>query len=237
MNSAGLVYGTITTTDTYTFTVTVSNTAGEDTREFTLSVKAAVVAPKITTAQDLGTYVHGGSFDKKIEATGTTPITWSETGLPSWLTLNSETGEITGKAPDKTGETSFTVTATNAGGKDSRKFTLNVKAVPIPTSAPTISTDKLPDGKEGVAYNVTLEAGGTSPITWSATGLPDGLTLTAAGKLTGSPKANGTFTVIVTAANSVGSDVKTFTYSLKKTTVGFEASPTEDHDHRAPERD
>ena len=216
MNSAGLVYGTITTTDTYTFTVTVSNTAGEDTREFTLSVKAAVVAPKITTAQDLGTYVHGGSFDKKIEATGTTPITWSATGLPSWLTLNSETGEITGKAPDKTGETSFTVTATNAGGKDSRKFTLNVKAVPIPTSAPTISTDKLPDGKEGVAYNETLEAGGTSPITWSATGLPDGLTLTAAGKLTGSPKANGTFTVIVTAANSVGSDVKTFTLEIAK---------------------
>jgi len=55
---------------------------------------------------------------------------------------------------------------------------------------PNITTDSLPNGTVGVnGYSTTLAAsGGTAPYTWSATGLPGGLTLSAAGVLSGKPQ-------------------------------------------------
>ncbi len=214
ISTAGLIYGTVTTADSYMFTVTASNTAGEDARNFTLTVEAAVVAPVITTAQDLGTYEHGGDISKKIEATGTSPLTWTAAGLPSWLTFDAETATLSGKAPDKTGETSFTITVANSAGKDSRKFSLKVKSTAAEVTAPTIKTASLPDGTSGAIYNATLDADGTSPITWTASGLPDGLTLNTSGKLAGVPKVGGIFTVNITAGNSAGNDSKEYTLTI-----------------------
>ena len=44
--------------------------------------------------------------------------------------------------------------------------------------------------------------GGTTPYSWSATGLPTGLNLSAAGALGGTPNSAGTFSVTVTATDS-----------------------------------
>ncbi|MBQ3399270.1 MAG: putative Ig domain-containing protein [Synergistaceae bacterium] len=218
MSSAGLVYGAVMTTGAYSFTVTVSNAGGEVSRTFTLTIIPAVIPPSITTAQDLGTYGYDEGFERTIEATGTEPITWSASGLPSWLDLDSETGEISGITPSKRADASFTVIATNSAGKDSRKFTLTVKGNPAPAIPPTISTDALLKGTVGTAYNFTLEAGGTTPITWTAEGLPDGFTLNPSGKISGSPQTRGTFEVKITAANSAGSDSKTFTLEIEQNT-------------------
>ena len=214
ISTAGLIYGTVAAADSYIFTVTASNTAGEDARNFTLTIETAVVAPVITTAQDLGTYEHGGDISKKIEATGTSPLTWTAAGLPSWLTFDAGTATLSGKAPDKTGETSFTITVANSAGKDSRKFSLKVKSTVAEVTAPTIKTATLPDGTVGAIYNATLDADGTSPITWTAAGLPDGLTLNTSGKLAGVPKVGGIFTVNVTAGNSAGNVSKEYTLTI-----------------------
>jgi hypothetical protein len=77
----------------------------------------------------------------------------------------------------------------------------------------TITTATLPNGSVGTAYSQTLAAaGGTGTITWSisAGALPTGLTLSAAGSLTGTPTAAGTFNFTLQVADS-GSPARTAT--------------------------
>lgn len=85
--------------------------------------------------------------------------------------------------------------------------------------APTITTTTLPNGTVGTAYNQTLIADGTAPITWRITdgSLPDGLSLSEDGVLSGTPTAETAekdFTFTVTAENSAGSDDKKFTLTI-----------------------
>ena len=212
--STGEISGIPTSSGAFTFTLTASNSAGSDSRTFMLTIESVAGAPMITTPQDLGTFQHLQDVSVQLEATGATPITWTAMGLPSWLTFDAESATISGTTPSRSGETSFTVVAANAAGKDSRKFTLKVKSSTSEITAPSITTASLDDGKAGELYNVTLDATGTSPLTWTATGLPDGLTLNTSGKLTGVPKVSGTFTVVVTAENSVGNDTKEYTLTI-----------------------
>ena len=92
--------------------------------------------PKITT-----TSLPYGEVDKNysqpLAATGNDTITWSSSDLPEWLTLDSN-GTISG-TPTAAGASTFTVTATNDSGSDSKAFTLTVTASTGPTTY-TIST-------------------------------------------------------------------------------------------------
>jgi hypothetical protein len=73
-----------------------------------------------------------------------------------------------------------------------------------PPSAPlTISTTSLPAGTVGTAYSATLAAtGGVSPYTWSASGLPAGLSISSAGNISGTPTASGNFSASITVLDS-----------------------------------
>jgi hypothetical protein len=65
-------------------------------------------------------------------------------------------------------------------------------------AALTVTTTALPDGAPGTAYSTTLEAsGGTPPYTWQVTDgtLPDGLTLSPDGTLSGTPTTAGPYDV------------------------------------------
>ena len=86
------------------------------------------------------------------------------------------------------------------------------------TVTPKITTDSLPNGTVGEFYTATLEATGNN-ITWSASGLPDGLTLNSDGTITGTPTEEGTSTVTVKAENSAGSTSKDYTLIIKPATV------------------
>ena len=80
-------------------------------------------------------------------------------------------------------------------------------ATTAPTAVPpAITTNVLPIGTSGVAYPATTLAatGGTSPDTWSATGLPPGLRLSTSGVLIGTPTQSGDFAVTFTVKDSTG---------------------------------
>ena len=91
--------------------------------------------PTITTSS-LSNGTVGIGYSTTLAAEGTAPITWSVTGgsLPEGLSLDASTGVISG-TPTAEGGSTFTVTAANAYGSDSREFTLNIdKPVVIPVT-------------------------------------------------------------------------------------------------------
>lgn len=131
-----------------------------------------------------------------------------EIGTDETLTIGKD-ASLT--VPDET-------TLTN-NGTIINKGTLTGDVGGIGTVTPKITTDSLPNGTVGTAYNQTLIADGTAPITWSVTGgsLPDGLSLSEDGVLSGTPTAETAekdFTFTVTATNDAGSDSKEFTLTI-----------------------
>jgi len=130
-------------------------------------------------------------------AGGIAPYAWAETGLPAGLDL-STTGRITGTpAVAATSIVTVTVTGTTAVAV-TRSFALHVAPTPL-----AISTPALPEGVVTVPYTATLAAiGGTKPYSWSATGLPAGLTLAATGTITGTSATAGTTTVSITVTDA-----------------------------------
>jgi len=69
---------------------------------------------------------------------------------------------------------------------------------------PTVNNPGAQTGTVGVAASLKLSAsGGTAPYTWSATGLPPGLSInTSTGQITGTPTTAGSYTVTATATDS-----------------------------------
>ncbi len=70
--------------------------------------------------------------------------------------------------------------------------------------------EQAPQGTVGIAYNTVLTVtGGTSPYSFSGSGLPGGLTLSkTAGSIAGTPTASGTFPVTVTVNDSASNQVQ-----------------------------
>jgi hypothetical protein len=66
-----------------------------------------------------------------------------------------------------------------------------------------ITTTSLPEVKVGDYYEKTIEAtGGQPPYNWGANGLPDGLSCTIAGVISGIPTVSGSFNVTINVTDS-----------------------------------
>jgi hypothetical protein len=78
---------------------------------------------------------------------------------------------------------------------------MSVTWTPV-TVAPTITSTAPPaTGTVGVPYDHTCAATGTTPVTFSATGLPTGLSISSSGEISGIPEEAGLFNGTITAAN------------------------------------
>jgi hypothetical protein len=172
-----------------------------------VSLSPAATPPSITTAS-LPNGTVGQSYSGSVAATGgTTPYTWSATGLPAGLSLDSSSGAISG-IPTASGTSTVTVTVTDANGlTDSATLSLMVAtSSPAPLS---VTTTRLPNCHLGKPYSATLAAtGGTAPYTWSTTDpgdFPPGITLNSDGTITGTDSTQrGTFAFTVTATDASG---------------------------------
>jgi len=96
----------------------------------TLTITAANVAPTITSANNTSV-VHGTGGTFTVTATGTTPITFSLSGQPAGVSINSTTGLISIASGTAVGTHNFTITATNAAGTTTQNFALTVTAQPV----------------------------------------------------------------------------------------------------------
>ena len=103
----------------------------------------------------------------------------------------------------------MTVGAINGGGTGTKALTITVTvAAPVVSSAATAS------GKIGTAFSYQITASGT-PTSYSATGLPAGLTInTATGLISGTPTTAATTAVTVGASNAGGTGIKALTITV-----------------------
>ncbi len=161
--------------------------------------------------------LHDGQVQQSYQATilvsgGSALYSWSIAAgsLPTGLTLNSATGQITG-TPNQSGTFPFT-----AQVKDSLNATATTNlSIAISPSALAVMTSSLPNGVVGVVYPATnlTASGGTPPYAWSvttaATTFPPGLTLGSTGQITGTPTAAATFNFTVQVTDSVNSTATT----------------------------
>src|SRR6266576_2472902 len=161
--------------------------------------------------------LHDGQVHQSYQATilvsgGSALYSWSIVAgsLPTGLTLNSATGQITG-TPNQSGTFPFT-----AQVKDSLNATATTNlSIAISPSALAVMTTSLPNGVVGVAYPATnLTASGvTPPYAWTlasaASTFPGGLTLGRLGGISGTATTAGTFNFTVQVTDSVNSTATT----------------------------
>ncbi|HKE21036.1 MAG TPA: putative Ig domain-containing protein [Bryobacteraceae bacterium] len=203
LSSAGALSGTPTKAGTFTIPVAVV-----DSNKATANGSFSITISGITiTTASLPNGVVGTAYGGAMAATGGIgALTWSASGLPASVAL-SPAGNF-GGAPTATGTSSVTVTATDsAGNTASKTYTLTVTNLVLTITA----SGPVPAGTVGTGFSLGFSAsGGASPYTFSATGLPAGLTISStSGTISGAPTAAGTSSVTVTVTDSTGATAST----------------------------
>ena len=158
--------GVVTAVAGGTAVITATTHDGLFTATCTVTVNAPDAAPSITT-DTLPDGKVGEAYSQTLTATGTAPITWSiDGGLPAGLSLNADTGEISG-TPTAEGTATFTVKATNSAGSNTKELSITItKAAPAEHTI-TVTTEG-----NGTASASHAKAAAGTTITLTAT--PDG---------------------------------------------------------------
>ena len=182
--STGLISGMPTSvTASNSYVITVTNTTGgfrvcSTTRTYTFAVNCptASITPATIPNATLNT-----AYSQQLTQTGVTgAVAWLVSpALPAGLTIDMNTGLISGTATATTTTANYVVAATNGTCGTTRTYAFAVNAVPCPTII--ISPPSLLDPIINVPYSQQLtQTGLTAPVTWSvAPAFPPGITLGA----------------------------------------------------------
>lgn len=160
----------------------------------TVTAGAATLAIVSDTSADAA--VDDDFYAALIVAGGRAPYAWEATGLPHGIVLTAD-GKLVGK-PTAEGTYRIHVKATDA---DKRTAEADITITVAPALA--ISSEPLPRAVTGDDYLTSLTAtGGTAPYTWTAIGLPDGITLDSDGTLSGTTATLGNHHVSLEVTDS-----------------------------------
>ncbi len=219
-------------TDIKSATLTVTTLDGQ-------SIEVALSGGEIITAdpiviEQLATQnnTEGDAISLSVVARGGTgDLIYSAENLPLGISINDNSGEITGTLQDGSNG-SYTVTVTvedSEGVQEEMTFTWNVSTKPVELSSVANQVND-----EGDVISVQIIAnGGSGTYNYEATGLPSGITLdTDNGLITGtiasgaaSAVANGMYTIVVSVSDGAGgSDEISFTWKVNNPFTNFAPS-------------
>jgi hypothetical protein len=207
-SSTGVISGTPGPQGTFSFTVTVTDSAGATkTAAFTIAV---TIGPLQITSVALPSGNATIAYTTQLTASGgVLPYTWMPVGqIPAGFVVLSN-GTLSGVYP-QFAVLSFPVRVVDGQG-DTADALVGLKINPAPL---VISPATLPGGTAGGAYTPALSAtGGVPPFTWTAS-LPAGLTINpATGAISGASLVGGPQTLVVTVTDITGIST-TITYSV-----------------------
>lgn len=164
--------------------------------------------PSITSATSIAATVDS-PLAYFITATNSPTSFQVTSALPTWLTLNTRSGLLTG-TPPADGTTDVDVTATNFIGV-SVPQTVTITATTPPPGSPAITSSTNATGTLGQAfsYQITATNAPTAYAIDGSTPLPPGLSLnTVTGLISGTPNAIGVTSVLLQATNAVATTGK-----------------------------
>ena len=192
----GTLSGTPTTAGDYSMLATVTDSESPPVtvgNAIVLHINPAGPAPLVidTTSAPAGGV--GTPLSDPFSAHGgTAPYHWSATALPPGLTVSS-VGVLSG-TPTAGGDYSIHVTLTDSASP--QNTATGSVAIHINLAALVIDTTSVPPGTIGVSLSDVFSAhGGVFPYIWSATSLPPGLAVSAAGVLSGIPTTAGNYSI------------------------------------------
>lgn len=203
-SSSGIISGTPTSLGTVNGAISATNGAG--TANAALAITVVSGPPGITSP--LGAQATlGQPFNYQITATNS-PTSFTASGLPAGLSVNTTTGLISG-TPTTAGTSNAGITATNVVG--SGTATLVITVVP---PAPVITSTLTATGFQGAAFSYQITAT-NNPASYNATGLPAGLGVSpSTGVISGTPTSTGTASVTISASNAGGTGSATLTITV-----------------------
>ena len=165
------------------------------------------------------------------------------TALPAGLSWSASTRTISG-TPTGTGNTTITWTArdsdsdTRNSDRASFSFTISVAADSVPSFSGSVSDQDAIEGQTITAIDMPSASGGNGTLSYGASGLPSGLSISStSGQITGAPDAGtaaavsgGEYSVTVTVSDADGN---TATSGSKKDvdTVSFTITVAADTKH------
>jgi uncharacterized protein (TIGR03437 family) len=160
-------------------------------------------APPLNIGCGSGTPVIGQTYSVQCTATGgTSPYQYSAAGLPNGVNINPTTGLVNGQ-PTALGPFAATVTIIDSSAPGTRTTNTILSGTVVP---PPLSVSCPPVGTlvQGRLYSLQCTgSGGVMPLSWSATGLPKGLSINpVTGLISGTPTDIGLFSATVTLTDS-----------------------------------
>jgi len=199
---------------------------------------APLPAADLNTGGSVNPGAGGGTLFIAASATGVLPTDAAVIDKIGWGTSNSPEGTAA------TGNSLVLSYQRAAAGTDTDS---NAADFPVATPTPqnaasdggTVAVTVTNPGPQNATVGTAIApltlsaAGGTSPYTWSATGLPAGLSISSGGVVSGTPTTAGTSSVTVTAtdsASAVGSASFTFTVGAVATVLPIAAIQGADTD-------
>ena len=225
--STGRISGTPKAEGKYTFSLTVTGSAGSDTKTFTLEVKPSSESPEspviLTTDSDIPEGYVNARYSFKFGASVSSGLTWRiESGDVPGLSMTTS-GTLSG-TPTQAGSFKIDVNVQDRfGGFDEQTFTVSIKPSSEIEGRPVILTtqSEIPDAYERTKYSFKFTASGQYSSRWSiVSGDVPGLGLSLNGTLSGTPERAGVFAFRVQALMTArgGTDEKDFTLTVKAAT-------------------
>lgn len=206
--ASGAVYGQPTVVGTYRVWFAASNLVGGrgPSLEVVFTIQPPLNVPIVSSSDNAAGQV-GRLFSYPITGTNSpTSFNVDATSLPAWLirSANFNTDGLLSGIPNvaTVDPILITVTASNADGASAPK-TVAISISPAPET-PVISSPNQASGRVGTSltYRMTASA---SPTSFSATGLPPGLSVDpATGVISGTPTQAGTIVATLSAGNGAG---------------------------------
>jgi hypothetical protein len=195
-------------------TVVASNTSGDDTQSFQISVQGAATSPKILSTPVTEAFA-GQQYTYQLAASGTPPPAYALTEKPAGMLVDGGRGTVFWTPTRNQAEAhQIRITATNAAGADEQSFVLEVYKSPV---IATIANQRIAPDKEFL-YQPSTDARPASTYVLNAG--PSGLVIDpATGMISWTPATSqiGMHVVLIEASNRAGKGQQSFEIEVDAT--------------------